>query len=575
MKHTFFIIISFLICTFSYGQNQNSGFDFKQAEQVVERAMRQRINDAETQERVCTIASYVGVYQFNSRRYTAAIRTLEYAISHSRKNNEVIQIQNHVFLTHALCLTRNRSALSRLQNLVLIFQDFQKNTVRGNFPVEYADAMRGAMNELLLPLTSLVSRTFPDNETLHYCFNLMLYLKQFSFYQLGNKTEAEIKHSLYLDYRKLLSAKLRKEDVAIEFVPCMDITGTHVNGTYYVAYILDHKGNLRFVEVCNKKDVEALYQYNETSWNLYGRQSSQLSTMVWKKLTPFLTGKKRIFLSPCGILNRVNFLLFDTRVHELSSTCELTKTYKRNPHSNAVLIGDIDYDNSIKSILRGDRDWGMLSGTKLEVESISKTLSNRYTVTTLTKNNGSEQTVRRLCDLTPQILHFATHAICFTDSLYRSQFGYFNFPYNYYPERQELTYTGLVLSGGNLGFKRTGNRPLNNDGILLSEEISKLSLDGTSLVVLSACNSANGIFDDIEGTFGLVKAFKLAGVKTIIASLSKVDDNATSEFMSYFYRRLSEGESMHTAFVNTVIRMRNKYPNQPKFWAMFKIIDCI
>ena len=191
----------------------------------------------------------------------------------------------------------------------------------------------------------------------------------------------------------------------------------------------------------------------------------------------------------------------------------------------------------------------------------------------MVKDAGTEQSVRRWCNASPAILHFATHAICYTDSLRRSQHGYFNFPYNYWPERPELTYTGLVLSGGNLGFKRTGNRQLANDGILLAEEIYKLHLDGTALVVLSACNSANGIFDDIEGTFGLVKAFKLAGVKTIIASLSKVDDDAASEFMSEFYRRLIHSEHLHTAFYGTINHLKSRHPDKPKLWAVFKMID--
>lgn len=573
MRYTIFIITVFLP-VFSYSQVQPSGFDYKKAEQSLEAIMQQTIEDPSTQEQVCAIASLVGVYQFVQHRYEESIRTLEYAISHSKEADEYIQILNNVFLVHALCLTHNRNALSRLRCLSPILLELQENTIRGNFPVEYADGMRMVMNQLLLPLTSLVSRTFPDQEALSYCFNLMLFLKQFSFYQLGNKTGADIKHYLYQDYTSLLSAKLQQGEVAIEFVPCIAINEDKKEGTDYVAYILNDKGKLKIVEVCDKKEVEELYRYNETSWQLYDDQSSQLSSLVWKKLMPYVNKKKCIYLSPCGILNRVNYLLFDSRIHELSSTYELAKTYTTNPHPRAVLIGDIDYDQTIASQIRGNRDWGKLKGTQIEIENVAKALSYNYDVTSLTKDKVSEQNVRQLCNSSPTILHFATHAICYTDSTYRSQYGYFTFPNNYYPEKPELTYTGLVLSGGNMAFKETGNRQLTNDGILLSEEISKLSLDRTSLVVLSACNSANGIFDDIEGTLGLVKAFKLAGVRTIIASLSKVDDEATSEFMSVFYRRLSQKEDMHNAFVNTISYMKTKHPTQPKFWAMFKIVDC-
>ena len=575
MKRIELAIVCLLLPVLSFGQLHEPAIDFKEAERALEKVMPMKIDDPATQEQVCTIASMVGVHQFIDHRYEDAIRTLEYAIGHSKTAGETIQIQNHVFLIHALCITHNRRALNRLQHLTPLLQELQTNTMRGDFPVEYADGMREVMDSLLLPLTSIVSRTFPDNETLSYCFNLMLFLKQFAFYQLGNKTEADIKHELYRDYRRLIASRLKRDEVAIELVPCMDIDGRLVKGTIYIAYILDSAGRLTLAEVCNKKDVEALYQHhNESSWQLYGKNDTRLTSLLWNKLRPSTAGKKRIYLTPCGLLNRVNFLMFDTHIYELSSVCELIRPYNANPRSDALLIGDIDYDQSTTSAVRGERDWGALNGTRLEIESIAKTLSARYAVTKLTKDFGTEQAVRKLCNASPKILHFATHAICYTDQLRRDQYGYFDFPHNYDPERPELTYTGLVLSGGNIGFKRTGNRRLDNDGILLSEEIAKLHLENTDLAVLSACNSANGIFDDIDGTLGLVKAFKLAGVNTIIASLSKVDDQATSQFMSHFYLRLSRGESLHAAFINAINHMKTRYPDQPKFWAMFKMIDC-
>lgn len=573
MKHTLLLILlgSLFLSVSSFAQTQTADFDFAKAEQVIEAVMQQQIDDPETQEQACAIASLVGVYQFRQHRFEAAAKTLEYAISHSRQTDGTLQIQNHVFLIHALCLNHDRKALSWLQRLVPMLQDLQRNTVRGDFPVEHADGMRSVMNNLLLPLSSLVSRSFPDDETLGYCFNLMLFLKQFAFHQLAGRKQSDLKHSLFLDYRKLLAAQLRTGEVVIEFVPCMDIDQGSLIATNYVAYLLDHEGQVELVEVCNKADVETLFLHNESPWLLY--KSTRLSALVWERLVTHVAGKQRIYLSPCGILNRVNFLLLDDRIYELTSASELLKTYPVNSHADALLIGDIDYDQSIVSTIRSEREWGRLSATKIEIESIAKTLSPHYALTKLTHDTATETAVMQLCNHSPQILHFATHAICYTDSLRRSQQGFFDFPYDYNPERPELTFCGLVLSGGNLGFRLSGNRPLNNDGILLSDEISKLRLDSTTLVVLSACNSANGVFDDIEGTFGLVKAFKLAGAKTIIASLSKVDDNATSEFMSYFYHRLSTNESLHDAFLATITHMKDKYPARPKFWTSFKMID--
>ena len=59
------------------------------------------------------------------------------------------------------------------------------------------------------------------------------------------------------------------------------------------------------------------------------------------------------------------------------------------------------------------------------------------------------------------------------------------------------------------------------------------------MVVLSACESALGRVDR-EGVFGLQTAFQLAGARTVVASLWKVEDRATQALMSEFYRNLWE-----------------------------------
>ena len=574
IKGIFLSLTCLLFSVSTYGQSTTTDFDFKKAEKALESIMDQHIEDKETREQCATISSYVGVYQFTEYRFADAIKSFEFAIRNTETDNDLMLILNHVFLVHSLCLTNDRKALTVLKNLTPMLQKAQENTIRGNFPYEYADGMRTVMNNLLLPLTSLVSKTFPDEQALGYCFNLMLFLKQFSFYQLTNRQTSDIKYNLFIDYKDAICKKLKKGEVAIEFVPYMIIDGIKEKGISYAAYILTHTGSLQFIEVCRKDDLERLYNQNESPWLLYVDNAKKLRSIIWKKLETYTANKKRIYISPCGILNRINFLLFNPNVYELTTIPELIKSYRNPSNANAVLIGDVDYNNSIANLNRGDRDWGVLRGTKIEIESIDRSLSPSYSTKKLTKSTVTEQNVREYCNQAPNILHFATHAICYTDSTYRSQFPFFNFPFTFSPVKPELTYSGLILSGGNQGFRRIGNMPIDNDGILLAEEISKLNLNGTALVVLSACDSGNGIFDDIEGTLGLVKAFKIAGAKTIIASLSKVDDDAASEMMSEFYSRIAKKESMHVAFKNTINIMKKKYPNMPKKWATFKIIDC-
>ena len=111
------------------------------------------------------------------------------------------------------------------------------------------------------------------------------------------------------------------------------------------------------------------------------------------------------------------------------------------------------------------------------------------------------------------------------------------------------------------------------DGGLTAEEISNMHLENTELVVLSACESGLGDLSS-DGVMGVQRAFKNAGVQTLIMSLWKVDDNATRLLMTYFYQHLLEGDSKRQAFdkAKAEVRKDSRYSN-PHFWAAFIMLD--
>jgi CHAT domain-containing protein len=98
--------------------------------------------------------------------------------------------------------------------------------------------------------------------------------------------------------------------------------------------------------------------------------------------------------------------------------------------------------------------------------------------------------------------------------------------------RNPLVLSGLVLAGAN----RTGAE--GREAILTAEGIVGLNLEGMDLAVLSACETGLGEVAGGEGVLGLVRAFHVAGCKDVLASLWRVDDEATAALMGRFYHKL-------------------------------------
>jgi CHAT domain-containing protein len=96
-----------------------------------------------------------------------------------------------------------------------------------------------------------------------------------------------------------------------------------------------------------------------------------------------------------------------------------------------------------------------------------------------------------------------------------------------------MVMTGLVFAGAN-------NPKTPGRGIVTGEALVDLDLSGLELAVLSACETGLGHVADGEGTFGLQRAFHLAGTRDVIASLWKVPDRPTAALMALFYRNLWE-----------------------------------
>ena len=131
--------------------------------------------------------------------------------------------------------------------------------------------------------------------------------------------------------------------------------------------------------------------------------------------------------------------------------------------------------------------------------------------------------------------------------------------------------TGLMFAGVNNAFiNKVGDTRL-DDGILTAKEICNLNLQNVNLVVLSACKSGLGEVSR-DGVYGLQRAFKKAGVKSVVMSLWAIDDSVTQDFMVRFYKGLASGLSKAKALLQAKMLIREKYPHSND-WTAFVLLD--
>lgn len=173
----------------------------------------------------------------------------------------------------------------------------------------------------------------------------------------------------------------------------------------------------------------------------------------------------------------------------------------------------------------------------------------------------------------PCILHLATHGFFLPDPEYQ-------------PVRNEgrwkiaspatelltlvnpLLRSGLALAGANTWLRRGVLPPEAEDGLLTAEDITGMDLIYTQLVVLSACDTGLGHIHRGEGVFGLRRAFRLAGARTLVTSLWRIPDLQTNELMLSFYHSVLKGEGCADALRAAQLALRARDPN-PLYWAAF------
>lgn len=153
-------------------------------------------------------------------------------------------------------------------------------------------------------------------------------------------------------------------------------------------------------------------------------------------------------------------------------------------------------------------------------------------------SRADEATLRRLALSEYKIIHFACH-------------GFFD-------EKSPLR-SALVLSS---------SEDKDEDGFLQAGEICDLQIKA-ALVVLSACQTGNGVLEKGEGLIGLTRSFLYSGADSVLSSIWSLRDRSVAGLMEDFYTWLAQGQDKAEALRLAKLRMLKSSHFHPYYWAGF------
>lgn len=399
-----------------------------------------------------------------------------------------------------------------------------------------------------------------------------------------------------------IRSELKEDEAAIEFIMCYnfnDFIDTRINPIFLALIIR------KDCEEPNTVVLSPVFNFAGIDPNeLLSSNNVLLYNTVWRPMEPYLEGIKKIYFSPVEKLNSVpieyasmgaNRVCDKWEIIRVSSTREIIDYNKTDRKERAILYGGLQYDLNKDDLIAASRHEechsshssraivddnlrykvNFLPGSFSEVTNIASLFTSKPLV--VTGSSGTESSFKSLVGSSFDIIHLATHGFFWNENDVNKHEN-IDFLHNEYykslsREDNAMLRSGLVFSGAGVYLAGEELPDDVEDGILTAQEISTLNLGNIDLVVLSACDSGLGE-TSAEGVFGLQRGFKLAGANSLLMSLWKVDDLATSMLMTEFYKQYLSGKSKRESLylAQSVLRESEEF-SDPYYWASFILLD--
>lgn len=396
--------------------------------------------------------------------------------------------------------------------------------------------------------------------------------------------------------------------------PTTDQRGQLTQQRRFIAFVVRTTGQPAIVELGSVEKISAQIvtfrrsltvdrpEHDKPAAATTGRR---LREQLWRPIEEHLDGIETVIISPDTTLGTLpwaalpgkkksSYLVEDYRIATLPMATQMWSLFEDDPPQRSgrglLVLGDVDYDHkfspprdelpelgrladsSQREVLQlrsgNSPTFTSLPGFRREFELVSALFRARYgdlPITTLSRSDATEARFLQQA-ANARVVHVVTHGY-FADPTVKSihqatvpcdELGIDR------PGPDPFTNTHLpgLLSGlAMAGANNPSTDPDDpRDGILRASEIEAASLQGVDLVVLSACETGLGKVAGGEGLTGLQRAFQIAGARSVIASLWKVEDAATTELMRLFYENLWERKlSKLDALREAQLTMLNRY----------------
>lgn len=341
------------------------------------------------------------------------------------------------------------------------------------------------------------------------------------------------------------------------------------------------------------KTAEAVYEFlkepkKADDENDLAQSTQQLAQMVLSPVAEHLN-KRRIIVVSDGALNYIPFQILPS---PSSNSEPLVARHEIINAPSASILGELRAEAAGRGVRSkvlaafGNPAFSHSDGQRKETEQIASTQTQqldhlRYALRDIELNGDTfdpsvvgelffaEREIASLRDIaSPAETFTATGYAANRDQLFSmdfSQYAILHFATHGLLDAKRPEHSGLLLATIN-------DQGQERQGFIGLQDIYSLRAP-VDLVVLSACRT--GLGKDIrgEGLVGLTRGFMYAGATTVVASLWKVDDEATSELMKYFYSEMLQnqktpGEALRAA--QNRIRQIPRW-SAPHYWAGFTL----